>query len=126
MEVNLPEVVREVRAAFDRYERALAANDVATLNELFWAAPHTIRYGAAEELYGYDAIAGFRAARDPAGLERELLRVAVTSFGRDVATASCEYRRLASGREGRQMQTWARFPEGWRIVAAHVSMKGDR
>ena len=121
MIVNAPEVVAEVREAFERYERALNANDVAVLDELFWNSPHTVRYGVAEELYGYDAIAAFRAARDPKGLERELTRVVITTFGRDFATASCEYRRLATGKTGRQMQTWARFPEGWRVVCAHVS-----
>jgi ketosteroid isomerase-like protein len=124
MEVDSPGVVAEVKAAFERYERAINANDVATLNELFWNSPRTVRYGNAEQLYGYEAIAGFRAARDTSDLERELVRVVITAFGRDLATASCEYRRLGSGREGRQMQTWVRFTEGWRIVAAHVSFKG--
>jgi hypothetical protein len=121
MSINLPEVVEQVRQAFERYERALNENDVAVLDELFWDSPHTVRYGVAEQLYGYQAIAAFRSGRDPQGLERELTRVVITAFGRDFATASCEYRRLASGRTGRQMQTWARFPEGWRVVAAHVS-----
>lgn len=122
MEVNLPDVLAEVEAAFMRYERALTSNDVATLNELFWDSPHTIRYGLAEESYGHVAIAAVRAARDPADLARELTRVVITSFGRDFATASCEYRRTASGRRGRQMQSWARMPEGWRVVAAHVHL----
>lgn len=121
MTVNLPEVVDEVRQAFERYERALNDNDVAVLDELFWRSPHTVRYGVAEQLYGYEAIAAFRASRDPQGLRRELTRVAITTFGHDFATAACEYRRVASGRTGRQMQTWVRFPEGWRVVAAHVS-----
>ena len=126
MEINLPGVVGEVRSAFERYEDAVNANDVATLNELFWDTPNTVRYGIDEELYGYPAIAGFRAARDPSDVRRELLRIEITTYGRDFATASCEYRRLGSGRQGRQMQTWARLPEGWRIVAAHVSLKGER
>ena len=126
MDVNLPEVVREVTAAFERYERALNDNDVATLNELFWKSPHTVRYGATEELYGYSDIAGFRAARNPAGVRRELLRVVITTFGRDLATASCEFRRLESGRRGRQMQTWVRQAGEWRVVAAHVSMGSER
>jgi len=118
-------VVSEVTAAFERYERALNANDVATLNELFWRSPQVVRYGIAEELYGEAEIAAFRAARDPAAdVRRELLRTVITTFGRDFATASCEFRRLASGRRGRQMQTWMRTPDGWRVVAAHVSMKG--
>ena len=124
MQVDSPDVVAEVKAAFDRYERAINANDVATLNELFWKSPKTIRYGNAEQLYGHDAISGFRAARDASDVRRELLRVVITAFGHDLATASCEYRRIGSGREGRQMQTWVRFAEGWRIVAAHVSFKG--
>lgn len=121
MIINDPEIVAEVRQAFERYERALNANDVAVLDELFWNSPHTVRYGAGEQLYGYDEIAAFRAGRDPKGLERELTRVVITTFGADFATASCEYRRLATGKTGRQMQTWARLPEGWRVVAAHVS-----
>jgi ketosteroid isomerase-like protein len=121
MTVNDPEVVKEVKAAFDRYEKALNDNDVETLDELFWDSPFTIRYGIAEELYGHEAIAGFRAGRDPIDLRRELTRVVITTFGRDFATASCQYRRLATGKAGRQMQTWMRTPNGWRVVAAHVS-----
>ena len=125
MEIDSPDVVAEVRAAFDRYERAINANEVAPLNELFWKSPRTIRYGTGEQLYGYEAIAGFRAARDASDVRCELLRVVITAYGRDLATASCEYRRVGSGREGRQMQTWVRFAEGWRIVAAHVSFKAS-
>jgi hypothetical protein len=121
MTVNDPEVVKEVKAAFDRYEKALNDNDVETLDELFWDSPFTIRYGIAEELYGHEAIAGFRAGRDPIDLRRELTRVVITTFGRDFATASCQYRRLATGKAGRQMQTWMRTPNGWRVIAAHVS-----
>jgi len=124
MDIDSPDVVEEVKSAFERYERAINANDVATLNELFWNSPRTVRYGTGEQLYGHEAIVGFRAARDASDVRRELLRVAITAYGRDLATASCEYRRLGSGREGRQMQTWVRFAEGWRIVAAHVSFKG--
>lgn len=120
MEINIPEVVSEVRAAFARYEHAVVSNDVAVLDELFWQSPHTIRYGAAELLYGYDEIARYRAARSPAGLARTVLREVITTFGRDFATASIHFER--SGRTGRQMQTWVRQPEGWRVVAAHVSM----
>jgi hypothetical protein len=122
MQVNLPDVLAEVQAQFDRYERALNQNDVAVLNELFWDSPHTLRYGIAEELYGYPAIAGFRAARDPKTVGRELLKVAITTYGRDFATASCEFRRLATGKRGRQQQTWLRTDRGWKVVAAHVSL----
>jgi len=122
MQINLPDVLAEVTAAFERYERALVANDVAVLDELFWRSPHTLRYGATENLYGYDAIAGFRAARPSAGLQRDLLRTVITTYGRDCATANVEFRRSASERTGRQSQTWLRTPAGWRVVAAHVSL----
>jgi phage shock protein PspC (stress-responsive transcriptional regulator) len=121
VEVNLPDVVAEVRAAFERYERALTTNDVATLDALFWKSPHTVRYGLAENLYGHDAIASFRRMRRATDLDRVLTNTVITTFGRDVATASTEYQRVDSGRRGRQMQTWVRMPDGWRIVAAHVS-----
>ena len=121
MQVNIPEVVAEVTAAFERYERALNDNDVSVLDESFWASPHTVRYGQAENLYGRDEILAFRKGRPSAGIRRRLLRTVITTFGRDFATASCEFQRIESGRRGRQMQTWARLPEGWRVVAAHVS-----
>lgn len=120
MEINNADVTKEVEAAFWRYENALTLNDVATLNELFWNSPHTIRFGLAEQSYGHAAIAAVRAARDASDLMRELTKLVITSYGRDFATASCEYRRVHSGRRGRQMQTWVRMPEGWRVVAAHV------
>ena len=122
MAINLPEVREEVEQAFRRYETALVTNDVATLNELFWQSPETVRYGPSETLYGYDEIAGYRRARDVTDIARELTRTVITTYGRDHATAFTEYRRTGSGREGRQSQTWVRTPEGWRIVAAHVSL----
>jgi hypothetical protein len=123
MDIDLPDVVAEVTAAFERYERALVENDVATLDALFRADPRTIRYGGGENLYGHDEIKSFRAARSPAGLARTLSRTVITTYGRDVAVASTLFRRAsAPGKVGRQMQTWVRFPDGWRVVAAHVSM----
>jgi len=122
IEINLPEVVAEVRAAFDRYERALVSNDVAMLDELFWNSPHTLRYGATENLYGYEAIARFRAQRPSAGLARSVLRVEITTFGRDAAIANMEFRRDAQQKTGRQSQTWVRIDGAWRVVAAHVSL----
>jgi len=121
MEINLPDILTEVRAAFARYERALVENDVAMLNELFWRHPAVLRFGLSESLFGHDAIAGFRAARSTVDLNRDLFNTVITTFGRDMATANTEYRRKQSGKLGRQSQTWARMPEGWRIVAAHVS-----
>lgn len=120
MEINIPEVVAEVTAAFERYEAALVANDVAVLDELFWDSPLTLRYGIAENLHGYDEIKAYRAARPSVGLARELERTVITAYGRDMATANTLFRR--GGRLGRQSQTWARMPEGWRVVSAHVSM----
>jgi Protein of unknown function (DUF3225) len=123
MDIDLPEVVAEVRAAFERYEKALVSNDVETLDRLFRDDPRTIRYGGGENLYGYDAIKAFRSARSPAGLARTLSKTVITTYGRDVAIASTLFHRAsASGKVGRQMQTWIRFPDGWRVVAAHVSM----
>ena len=123
MEIDLPEVVAEVKAAFERYERALVANDVATLGELFRDDPRTIRYGAAVNLYGHAEIAAFRESRSPVGLARVLSRTVISSYGRDYAVASTLYDRASvPGKIGRQMQTWVRFTEGWRVVAAHVSM----
>ena len=126
MEIDLPEVVAEVRAAFERYEQALVTNDVATLDELFHKDARTIRYGVGEILYGHAEIAAFRSARSPAGLMRTLSRTVITAYGRDFAVASTLFHReSASGKVGRQMQTWVRFPQGWRVVAAHVSVIVD-
>jgi hypothetical protein len=120
--INLPDVVAEVTAQFARYERALVTNDVAVLDELFWDSPHTLRYGATENLYGADEIKAFRAGRPIQGLQRVLLKTVVTTFGRDMATANVEFQRVGNPRTGRQSQAWLRTPEGWRVVAAHVSL----
>ena len=123
MEIDLPEIVAEVTAQFERYEQALVNNDVAMLGELFRNDPRTLRYGIGENLYGHAEINAFRAARSPVGLMRKTARTLITTYGRDTAVASTLfYRDSAPGRVGRQMQTWVRFPEGWRIVAAHVSI----
>ena len=121
MQINLPEVLADVGAAFARYEAALISNDVAVLDELLWDSPHTLRYGAGENLYGYDEIRAFRAARPAVGLAREVLRTVITTYGTDFATTNIEFRREGATRTGRQSQTWARTPAGWRVVAAHVS-----
>jgi 1-carboxybiuret hydrolase subunit AtzH-like protein len=122
-DIDLPDVIAEVTAAFQRYEQALMTNDVATLNAAFCVDPRTIRYGGAEILYGHAAIAAFRGARSPVGLARTLSRTVITSYGRDLAVASTLFHRASTpGKVGRQMQTWVRFPDGWHVVAAHVSM----
>ncbi|CAM2844447.1 MULTISPECIES: oxalurate catabolism protein HpxZ [Methylobacterium] len=123
MVIDDPAVKAEVEAAFATYETALTTNDVATLEALFRDDPRTIRYGAGENLYGMDAIRAFRRARSPVGLERVLAETVITTYGRDFATAMTLFTRdNAPGRTGRQSQTWVRFPEGWRVVAAHVSL----
>lgn len=127
MEVDIPDVLAEVTAAFHRYERALTDNDVTALDGFFREDSRTIRYGTDENLYGSSEISAFRAARPAAGLERSLSRSVITTYGRDFAVASTLYIRPSSGpgRIGRQMQTWVRFPEGWKVVAAHVSLIAD-
>jgi hypothetical protein len=120
IEINIPEVVAEVEQAFARYERALVTNDVAELDALFWNSPHTLRYGATENLYGYDAIAAFRARRPAANLARDLVKTVITTYGRDFATANAEFKRSTG--TGRQSQAWVRTDDGWRVVAAHVSL----
>ena len=123
MQVDLPDVLAEVTVQFERYETALVSNDVAVLGELFRDDRRTLRYGVGENLYGHDAIMAFRAARSPLGLMRRTAKTVITTYGRDAAVASTLfYRDSAPGKVGRQMQTWVRFAEGWRIVAAHVSI----
>ena len=121
-EINRPDVLGEVLAQFARYEAALVTNDVAVLDELFWNSPLTLRYGATENLYGYDAICEFRAARPAQGLARDIMNTVITTYGSDFATANTEFKRTGSDKTGRQSQTWLRTPEGWRVVAAHVSL----
>lgn len=124
MQINDPATLAEVTAAFARYERALVSNDVATLDALFWRSPHTLRYGIGENLHGHDEIAAYRVARPATGLARRLARTVITTYGRDFATANTEFHRDGTDRTGRQSQSWARMPEGWRVVAAHVSLMG--
>jgi hypothetical protein len=124
MDIDLPDVLAEVSAQFARYEAALVSNDVTVLDELFRNDSRTLRYGINENLYGYEEIMAFRAGRSPVGLMRKTARTVITTYGRDTAVASTLFYRDAWGgaKVGRQMQTWVRFPEGWRIVAAHVSI----
>jgi hypothetical protein len=119
--IDLPDVVAEVKAAFDAYEKAVVSNNTAVLDASFHNDPRTIRYGNAENLYGYPEIAAFRARSTGAG-PRTLSKTAITTFGRDFAVVSTlTHRAAAPGKVGRQMQTWVRFPQGWQVVAAHVS-----
>ncbi|WP_205954111.1 oxalurate catabolism protein HpxZ [Pantoea stewartii] len=120
--INLPEVLNAVTAAFYRYEKALTGNDIAVLDELFWHDPRTVRLGAGENLYGIDEIRAFRAARPSAGLDRTLRNTVITTFGEAYAVCSTEFTRAGTEKIGRQQQTWVKFPQGWRIVAAQVSL----
>jgi ketosteroid isomerase-like protein len=126
MDIDKPDIVAEVTAAFQAYERALAANDVAALDGFFLEAPTTVYLGTAENLYGAEEIAQFRAGRNPAGLERTLERTVVTAYGDDLAVVATLFRRArAPGKVGRELQTWLRTAVGWRIVAAHKSVIDD-
>ena len=121
-EINIPEIVAEVTAAHNRYDMAVTENNVAVLDEMFWDSSHTLRYGITENLYGYDEIAAFRSARTADNLERDVRKVTITTYGRDYATTNLEFTRKTTERIGRQSQTWLRTDQGWRIVAAHVSL----
>ncbi len=123
MQINIPTTLAEVEAEFDRYETALVTNDVDALDGFFHNDARSIRYGGGENLYGYAEIQAFRAGRAPTGLARTLERTLITTYGETIAVASTLFRRdSAPGKIGRQTQTWVRFPDGWRIVAAHVSV----
>lgn len=122
--IDRPAILNEVREAFYRYEQALVSNDVASLDALFWVDERAVRYGATENLYGIEQIRAFRAARPAQGLARTLRNTTITTFGEEMAVTSTEFTREGSERTGRQMQTWVKFPFGWRIVAAHVSVMG--
>jgi hypothetical protein len=127
MQIDLPDVVAEVTLAFNRYEKALVTNDVAVLDDTFRVDPRTIRYGATEILYGHDEIAAFRAARSALGLARTISKTVITSYGRDFAVASTLFHRATMpGKVGRQMQSWVKFPDGWHVVAAHVSVIDEK
>ncbi|EUC14028.1 Protein of unknown function [Burkholderia sp. YR290] len=119
--INDPATLAAVEAALDEYERALTTNDVPVLDALFWNSPHTLRYGATENLQGYDAIRAFRAQRPGKGLMRDVIDRSVTTFGADFAAANITFSRAGESRIGRQSQTWARIDGQWRVVAAHVS-----
>jgi hypothetical protein len=125
MLINDPAVLAEVQAAFDAYERALMDNDLDALDALFWSSDRTVRFGPGQNLYGIEAIAAFRVARVGGSPPRSISNTIITSFGRDFATANTEFQRVGAPRPGRQTQSWVRFPDGWRVVSAHISMLGD-
>ncbi len=116
------EVAAEVLAAFEAYEQALLANDVAELDRWFWDDARTVRYGIAECQYGAEAVAAWRATAEPVPADRRIGPVVVQPWSDDLATVDCEFRNGDRPGVGRQSQLWRRFPEGWRIVRAHVSV----
>jgi hypothetical protein len=120
MQINTPNALAEVKEVFVRYEQAVIHNDIAVLDELFWNNPLTLRYGIAENLYGFNSIQSFRASRSK-GVERTLNNTVITTYGNDFATANTEFKSVGNSRNGRQSQTWIRTSDGWRIVSAHVS-----
>ena len=120
--INHPDIVAEVTLQFQRYEVALTTNDTEVLDELFWHSPHTVRLGAGENLYGIEQIQDFRASRPAVNLERTLRNTVITTFGEEMAVCSTEFTRTNTTKIGRQQQTWVKFPQGWRIVAAQVSL----
>jgi hypothetical protein len=124
MLINDPEIVAELQTLYPKYEAALVANDAETLTQMFWASPHAVRFGATENLYGIEEIDAFRKARSPANLARSVRRLDIVTFGHDFGSITLEFERMVNGKiiSGRQSQVWVRFPEGWRIVSAHVSV----
>lgn len=125
MLINNPVVLAEVKACFYAYEEALMVNDMEALDGLFWASSFTVRIGPGQNLYGIEAIQAFRAARVGGSPARDLIKVVITTFGTDFATANAEFQRVGAPAPGRQTQSWVRFPEGWRVVSAHISMLGE-
>jgi ketosteroid isomerase-like protein len=125
MIINDPETLTAVRAAVDAYEAALMANDVEGLDGMFWNAPQTVRYGVAENLYGFEAIAAFRIGRAGGSPQRARLKTEITTFGRDFAVANVEFLRTGAKQPGRQSQTWIRLDQGWKVVSAHVSLLAE-
>ncbi len=124
MQINDPEIVAELQALYPKYEAALMANDTETLTQMFWASPHAMRFGVTENLYGIEELEAFRKSRPATNLARSVRRLDIVTFGRDFGSVTLEFERTANGKiiSGRQSQVWVRLPEGWRIVAAHVSV----
>jgi len=125
MMLNHPDILAQVQAAVDAYEDALMNNDVEALDGFFWNSPHTVRFGVAENLYGFEEIAAFRLARRGGSPQRRRLRTEIVAFGHDVAVANVEFLRTDTGRSGRQTQTWVKTDGGWKVASAHVSLRQD-
>ena len=128
MDINIPEVVEEVRTRFEAYEQALIDKNVDVLDATFWNSPLTIRYAVHENGYGFDEIHAHRVRRPPGpGTKLKRRRLVITTLGRDIATVNLEYDMRGRDLPGRQTQTWVRFPDvGWKVVSAHVSVTEDK
>lgn len=125
MMIDEPETHAEIAALVERYEDALDRNDIGALDAMFWHSQQVVRFGVGENLYGEAEIAAFRRQRQGGSPPRTVRRIAITTFRRDFAVANVEFQRLGGETIGRQSQSWVRLPEGWRIVAAHVSLMGQ-
>lgn len=125
---NIPEIVAEVGALFERYEQALIDKNVDVLDATFWNSPRTIRYALHENGYGFDEIHAHRVARPPGpGFKEKRIRLEILTLGRDIATVNLEFKVRGKEQIGRQSQTWVRFPDaGWKVIAAHVSVVSER
>lgn len=126
MIINDATVIAELTELAERYETALMANDLPALDAMFWQSPDVVRLGVGENLYGIEAVAAFRAARPGGSPPRQVIRITITSFGRDMGVINVEFQRIGADTIGRQSQSWVRFAEGWRIVSAHVSLMAGR
>lgn len=122
--INDAVVVAELTQLYLKYEKALCTNDIETLDNLFWNSPEVVRFGVTENLYGSDEVRAFRAGRSPVNVDREMFNLKVVTFDADMAAVTLEFRRAIGGavRLGRQSQMWRKFPQGWKIVSAHVSL----
>jgi len=126
-DINHPDLISELTSLYLQYETALVENDIATMDSLFWDSPHVVRFGATENLYGSEAVRTFRQNRPPKNLAREIFNLTVVTFADDTAAITLEFRRKIDGvlRHGRQSQMWRKFPDGWKVVSAHVSLMPD-
>ncbi|GAA4697579.1 oxalurate catabolism protein HpxZ [Phytohabitans rumicis] len=121
MRIDRPEVVAEVAAAFAGYEKALVDGDADLVAGYFWESAATVRYGIADHQVGYAEQLAWRRAQSPLPPGRKLRDTRISTFGTDCAVTTTFFTYPGRRVVGRQSQTWIRFPEGWRIVSAHVS-----
>lgn len=122
MDVNRPDVVAEVLAAFTDYEKALVAGDVPAMTRAFWGSDEVVRFGLADRQVGAEQLRAWRESQPPLPADRTLTDTRITTFGADTAVVTTLFHYPSTGAAGRQSQTWVRLPDaGWRVVHAHVS-----